>query len=346
MSYQGVPAARRAASFRHVAPMPAPLSEDDPHAVSEATQFLILLVDDPADTALHAKIQQWRKASPTHDAAWQSLVTIWHLAGDIGPVALPLPATPPLPAQSLAGAWRPLWQAGAVAMVCLLGLGFVLGSDIRLALLADYRTGTAENRVVQLPDGSTATLGARSAIALDYTPGQRQVRVLAGEVFFTIRHDSTRPFVTQAGKMTARDIGTRFNVSKNDRHIDVAVNEGCVGLAYAALAEQRLNAGDAVSIDIRTGTLQTSHVDPAEVGSWRQERLTVSDATVATVVETLRRYYPGFILTYGSRLEHAHIAGTYDLTDIPGALRAVAAPAHGAVHGLGPHILLMGARTP
>ena len=339
--------ARGTLPFRHVAPMHTPLTEDDPHAVSEATQFLILLVDDPTDTALHARIQQWRKASPTHDAAWQSLVTIWHLAGDIGPVALPLPATPaPLPPQSLASAWRPLWQAGAVAMVCMLGLGFVLGSDIRLALQADYQTGTAENRVVLLPDGSTATLGARSAIALDYTPRQRQVRILAGEVFFTIRHDTARPFVTRAGKMTARDIGTRFNVNKSDRQIEVAVSEGCVGLAYAALAEQRLNAGDAVSIDVRTGTLQTSHVDPPEVGSWRQDRLTVSDATVATVVETLRRYYPGFILTYGSRLEHAHIAGTYDLTDIPGALRAVAAPAHVAVRGLGAHVLLIGGRAP
>lgn len=326
--------------------MNASSTEDDSRAVSEATEFLVLLLDDPENTSLHAKIQRWRKADAAHDAAWRSMVDIWHLTGDIGPVLLPLErASISQPRNPVFRRRRILAFAGAV---CACGLVFLFRNDIRLSVLSDYRTGTAENRMVQLPDGSTATLGARSAIALHYTSRQRQVSVLAGEVFFNVRHDSTHPFVVLAGKMTARDIGTCFDVNKSDDRIDVAVKEGRIGLNYGiqgATTERQMLAGDLVSINVRSGTVTQSHVNPSEVGSWKEKRLTVSDATVHSVVETLRRYYPGFIVTYGKGLDTIHVAGSYDLTDIPGALRAVAAPAHVSVREIGSRFLLISAKS-
>lgn len=326
-------------------------TDDDSQAVSEATDFLVLLVDDPTNASLHAKIQKWRKARPAHDAAWLSMVDIWHLAGDIGPVALPLDISadnqiaigvsksPTSPRR------RTVFLASAL---CLMGLGFLFGDDIRLSLMSDYRTGTAENRVIQLPDGSTATLGARSAIALHYTPRARQVQVLAGEVFFSVRHDDTHPFTAIAGGATVRDIGTRFDIDKEKDRIDVSVSEGSIGLTYDTpdrSPERHMTAGDVISIDLRSKTLTTSRMDPGAIGSWQQKRLTVSDASVHSLVETFRRYYPGIIVTYGKDLTASHVAGTYDLTDIPGALRAVAAPMHVGVRTLGSRVLLIGGKA-
>ena len=48
---------------------------------------------------------------------------------------------------------------------------------------ADYASGNAL-RVVELPDGSSVTLDAESAIALDYAAGKRVVRLLAGRALF------------------------------------------------------------------------------------------------------------------------------------------------------------------
>ncbi|MFT9160369.1 MAG: FecR domain-containing protein [Acetobacter sp.] len=320
-------------------------TDDDRQAVSEATEFLVLLLDDPENASLHMKIQRWRKADTAHDAAWRSMVDVWHLTGDIGPVLLPLEKASISPARS--PVFTPRRVVAVASALCAVGFAFVFRNDIRLAVLSDYRTGTAENRMIELPDGSTATLGARSAIALHYTSGQRQINVLAGEVFFNVRHDVIHPFVVQAGQMTARDIGTRFDVNKSDARIDVAVNEGCIGLDYGnqgAMTERHMRAGDRVSIDVRSGAVAQFHVNPAEIGSWQEKRLTVSDATVQSVVENLRRYYPGFIVVYGSGLDTIHVAGSYDLTDIPGALKAVAAPAHVAIREIGSRVLLVGAK--
>ncbi|MBO1326313.1 FecR domain-containing protein [Acetobacter sp. TBRC 12305] len=325
-------------------------TDDDSQAVSEATDLLVLLVDDPTNASLHAKIQKWRKAKPAHDAAWLSMVDIWHLTGDIGPVALPLDTSTDsqisigLPKSPASPRRRAIFLASAL---CMIGLGFLFGDDIRLSLMSDYRTGTAENRIIQLPDGSTATLGARSAIALRYTPQARQVQVLAGEVFFSVRHDDAHPFTAIAGGATVRDIGTRFDIDKEKDRIVVAVNEGNVGLTYGTAApspERHMTAGDVISIDLRSRTMTTSRMDPGEIGSWQQKRLTVSDASVHSVVETFRRYYPGIIVSYGEDLNASHVAGTYDLTDIPGALRAVAAPTHVAVREVGSHFLLIGGK--
>lgn len=326
-------------------------TDDDSQAVSEATDFLVLLVDDPTNASLHAKIQKWRKVRPAHDAAWLSMVDIWHLAGDIGPVALPLDISADNQiAIGVSKSPASLRRRAAflASALCLIGLGFLFGDDIRLSLMSDYRTGTAENRVIQLPDGSTAALGARSAIALHYTPQARQVQVLAGEVFFSVRHDDTHPFTAIAGGATVRDIGTRFDIDKEKDRIDVAVSEGSVGLTYDTSdrsPERHMTAGDVISIDLRSKTLTTSRIAPGEIGSWQQKRLTVSDASVHSVVETFRRYYPGIIVSYSTDLPAPHVAGTYDLTDIPGALRAVAAPAHVGVRTLGSRVLLIGGKA-
>lgn len=172
--------------------------------------------------------------------------------------------------------------------------------------------------------------------------------MLAGEVFFSIRHDDAHPFTAIAGEATVRDIGTRFDIDKEKDRIDIAVSEGCVGLTYGASThspEHRLTAGDVVSINLRSNTITSSHMDPGEIGSWQQKRLTVSDASVRAVVDTFRRYYPGIIVSYGTDLDVSRVAGTYDLTDIPGALRAVAAPAHVAVRAVGSSILLIGGKA-
>lgn len=337
---------------RHVDSMNASPPEDDPQAVSEAADFLVRLADAPSDAALHAAIQSWRRRRRQNDAAWTSMVAIWHMAGDIGPVLLPLEPErvptghPQVMAPPFRRARPPRRRLGLAAALSL-GAALLFGGNLRLAFQSDYRTGTAENRTVTLPDGSVATLGARSAIALHYTPQARQVRVLAGEVFFTVRHDAARSFIVTAGRLTARDIGTRFDIDRAETQTTLAVSEGSVGVSYGdprSGPERRLVAGDVLTVDLHSGTMTGGRQDPAAIGSWRQGRLLVTDATVASVVGTLRRYYPGLILSYGSAIHHAHVAGNYDLSDVPGALHAVAAPARIGISQLGAYFLMIGGK--
>ncbi|WZB64690.1 FecR domain-containing protein [Achromobacter xylosoxidans] len=84
------------------------------------------------------------------------------------------------------------WQAGrapprkrrtalALALVAVAGITAYTLRDFQPG--ADYASDTQPLRVA-LPDGSRAILDAHSAIALDFGPDRREVRLLAGRALF------------------------------------------------------------------------------------------------------------------------------------------------------------------
>lgn len=79
-----------------------------------------------------------------------------------------------------------------------------------------------------LPDGSMAELNRGAVIAIDYSAGERRVRLEAGEVHFTVTRDVARPFLVQAGGVTVRAVGTAFNVRLDREVVEVLVTEGRV----------------------------------------------------------------------------------------------------------------------
>lgn len=64
--------------------------------------------------------------------------------------------------------------------------GVVVTPRLALAMRADFITATGEMAQHALPDGSIAALNTDSALALDFAPGRRAVRLLKGEAEFTV----------------------------------------------------------------------------------------------------------------------------------------------------------------
>lgn len=79
-----------------------------------------------------------------------------------------------------------------------------------------------------LPDGSMAELNRGAVLTVDYTRGERRVRLEAGEVHFTVAKDPSRPFLVLARGVTVRAIGTAFNVRLDGGSVEVLVTEGRV----------------------------------------------------------------------------------------------------------------------
>lgn len=67
--------------------------------------------------------------------------------------------------------------------------------------------------VVVLPDGTKVWLNAGSKITYDknYNIGQRDIN-LAGEAYFDVITNPSKPFVVRAGKLAIKALGTSFNV--------------------------------------------------------------------------------------------------------------------------------------
>jgi transmembrane sensor len=94
-----------------------------------------------------------------------------------------------------------------------------------------YRTDTAENRQVKLPDGSTVMIGGSTQMAVSFADGKRSVRLEKGEALFTVAHDRNHPFIVQAGNGSVTAVGTEFDVRRNLDLVTVTVTEGSVLVA-------------------------------------------------------------------------------------------------------------------
>jgi transmembrane sensor len=287
----------------------------------QALAWLSLLHDQPS-SADQATFSQWLQADPAHAEAYARAQVLWELS------EVPARALADEDALALQGYLNAMnrsrrssvgrWS-GALAMAACLLLMISLGSGWQPArwfddLGADYVSAPGQIRTVTLADQSQVTLDADSAIAVDFSRGERHVQVRRGAGFFSVTHNG-EPFVVDAEKGQARVLGTQFEVRLQPHGAQVTVLSGRVGVKADQNADQQiLTAGQQVAYG--EGTAQKLHaVDSQAQLAWRQGWLNYYKATVADVVEDLRRYYPGRIVLLNDELARRKVSGSFASKD-------------------------------
>lgn len=331
-----------------------PEEDGDQHS-REALHWLIALQEEPEDQALRERFDVWRVTDIKNERAWLEAMNVWNVLGDVPEEqtarARLLPKIPPaqyvdstFKQQRMQYRWmNRRYIAGASSLfvaVCLLIFSL---PAINIWLYADHSTGIAELRKLTLEDGTIVHLGANSAIDVAFEPGHRHVRLLAGEAFFEVVADRTRPFTVDADNVGTTVLGTGFNVRLMSRGAEVSVAHGRVAVSHPkarAKTGPPLKAGDWARV-FRGGIIKRGKKSPDLVGAWRAGNLIVHNETVGSVVDRLRRYYRGVIIMIDSNLSARHVTGVYKLNDPLNALRAVVL-AHGAtVHQFTPGIVVV-----
>jgi transmembrane sensor len=301
----------------------------------DALAWAIALQENPEDVALRARFEAWCAENAD---AWAEASKVWALVGqaathDVGP--------PKQPSRFCARLAIGAGLAAIAAAILVFLLPLVL-----IRVQADHLTGTAEIRTFTLEDGSRVTLGADSAIAVDYGAGQRRIDLLRGEAFFEVAHDPTRPFRVATGELESVALGTQFDVHRSKEGITVAVAEGSVGIATAGIVgggmvpSDPLQAGDWARFDWSGHRIAHGQSDPAAAGAWRVGRLVVGDWPLNEVVDQLRRYYGGIILS-DDALAGLRVTGTYWLADPVAALRAATYPHGVTVRQVVPWVIVL-----
>ncbi|VEF08881.1 FecR [Pseudomonas fluorescens] len=300
-----------------------PADSITPTAAQEqaALAWLSLLHDRPS-AGDQLIFSQWLRADPAHAEAYAQAQVIWELSE--GP-AQALAAEEAVALQGYLGAMdrprrRPLLRwSGALAMAACLVLMISLGTGWQPQrwiedLGADYVSAPGEIRTVTLADQSQVTLDADSAIAVDFGHGERRVQLRRGAGFFSVTHTGD-PFVVTAEEGEARVLGTQFEVRLQPRGAQVTVLSGRVGVqANRDGNQQILSAGQQLAY--AGGAAQTPHaVDSEAQLAWRQGWLTYYQATLAEVVEDLRRYYPGRIVLLNDQLAERKVSGSFPSKD-------------------------------
>lgn len=336
---------------------------DAERASNEATEWLILLQEEPADAELRRRFDEWLSASSENESAWASTRTFSDVAAllsaDRASREVSFAAgqqrthVPPTAASPMHTSERPRlqprkpgrrWAIPMMAMAAAACIALWAGPALLLHMRADHVTGTAEQRELDLPDGSRVTLAPASAIAIVDDRRGRHVRLLSGEAFFQVQPDSARPFRVTARDVEATVLGTSFDVRLGNDDVAVSVEEGIVAVtATGASAESgaKLVAGQFVRVS-PVGTTRGSE-PPELIAAWRRGQLYAHETRLGDAIDQLRRSFNGTIVLTDGDLAERRVTGAYNLADPEDALRGMAR-VHGAtVRRITPWLLIVSA---
>lgn len=310
----------------------------DGHDDWRAADWLVALTDAPDDAGLRARFADWLDRDPDHPVQWKAAVRAYRALGALERVDAGSTATvTALPTRLGRRRWIAAC-AGAAIAACL---AVVALPTLLQSLQADFTSGTAEIRRVELADGSVVRLAPRSAIAVDFGPDSRRVELLDGIADFAVTPDPARPFSVSAARATATAVGTAFEVRRIETGDAVAVREGVVEVAGgSSTGPVRLAVGDAVRV-AADGTIRRETVIPAQVGLWADRLVTARDRPVADLVSEIERYYDGVILLRGDALAAQTVSGIYDVSDPAAALALIAASQGAELYRISPWLLVL-----
>ncbi|POR48615.1 FecR family protein [Bosea psychrotolerans] len=308
--------------------------------LDEAIDLVIRLQNDPGNPVAVEMIRAWRARGPAHEQIWARIASAHGMAGKV--------LTDRRKAEQRAAlglSRRNLVIGGAIGLGAV-GAGSLMMSDALLQPRADHRTAKGEIRQVALPDGSMATLGPDSALALAYGPGERRVTLLQGMAFFEVAPDAARPFRVQTGYLAATALGTAFDVSSDAGIVTVSVDHGLVEARVpdsALVSGERLGAGDWMAFDAASQSLDRGRREAGQVAMWRDRLIVAEQEPVSALIARIGRWLPGRIVVAGSLSGSQKVSGLFDLRDPARALDAVVHPTGGHVRRISSFLTVISA---
>jgi transmembrane sensor len=216
-----------------------------------------------------------------------------------------------------------------IAAVLVIGL-FVASATFFTYKFSQTKKLVAENEVqeLNLNDGSKVTLNAQSVIKYPKTfKGKKRVIKLEGEAYFEVAHDSTKPFVIEAGNSQVEVLGTSFSVSayKNSDRVEVVVNTGKVSLSDINNPDKKiiLTAGQKGELFKSTGELAETENTDVNFIAWKTKKLIFVDESLERVVALLNKVYRKNIVIQNSSLKSCPITVTFDNQTFDSVLKVI-----------------------
>jgi transmembrane sensor len=308
-------------------------SAEDP--ITAAVDWQVRLTSGSVATGEREDFARWLAADARHAAAWQRVQGV--LADPVGQIQRIDQRSPgQLKAvhQSLASAPEPvalrrrgILGGSALLLATGVGAGYLAHRSQPLGeLLADVHTGTAETRHIQLPDGSTLDLNARSAADLHFDPARRLVRLRAGELLVQVARDAAaagarpRPFTVQTLHGAAQALGTRYLVRQEAERSLVVALQHSVAVQTGDGVQRTLHEGQAAWMDGQRIELVEQRM--AHRASWTEGILDVRDEPLGDVVAALGAWRRG-LLRVSPAAARLRVFGVFRLSDTAQALQAL-----------------------
>lgn len=237
----------------------------------------------PLSATEQAELDAWLAEKDSREGALlRAEATLAYL--DRGRALGPLTENAPAPRVSR----RMIMTSGLAAAAAVGGVAILSNNAERI------RTKVGEVRRLPLADGSVATVNTDSRLAVLVEPDKRLVQLDAGEAWFQVAHDTTRPFIVEAGDVRVRAVGTAFSVRKHDKGADVLVTEGAVETWVVGREQDRARIAAGAKTVVETKKTQIAVVQaPDDVDralAWRNGELALNGETLGYAVAEINRY--------------------------------------------------------
>lgn len=281
-----------------------------------------------------AALLHWLEQDPRHREALEELSDVWGSMDALSALA-PSPAMTSLDPELVATdrprrTVRRVWLRVSVGVAAAACLTLWLGRFLLLPRTVETDVGVLLSHT--LPDGSIAQLNTDSAIRAEFSDVERRIRLLRGEVFFTVTKDPARPFVVTSGAVAVRAVGTAFNVRQRGPEVEVLVAEGKVRIDPAArpsapgtatreenapVEPPLLGAGDRARIaTAATGAAATTieKVSESELQrtlAWQEHRLEFDATPLVEIAEEFNRYNRRQIVVSDEALAQRRFSGVF-----------------------------------
>ena len=318
---------------------------------AEAAAWLARLDRGDLAESERFELRQWLAEDERHAAALKSSIAFWEdideLARDLGAE----PAVTEKDGRKAAGSFfRPVAFAlsGIAALVVA---GVVLLSGIvadapRDPAVADFEltveTGLGEHRTIALPDSSAASLNSDTLAEVEYTAGERRVRLRRGEARFEVAHDPDRPFAVLANDRVIEAVGTAFVVKIEGDETLVSVTEGQVRVAAAydvsptgdpfevvgtsGAGRRLLHSGEELVFAAAQMEVEVRQYDPLAFErrlAWTEGRMDFAGESLKDVIQEFGRHSNIAIELSEPSVADLQVTGNFILGDVDAFLEAI-----------------------
>lgn len=288
--------------------------------LKQAIEWFVCLQSEQCSAEEQRRFDTWLAKNDSHRAAYAEAESVWATMDDLKFMPVPglAEARSAKPRKSLT-AHLASWAFFILSSALLSGAWLEYSAET-----IDYATRLGEHRRIELADNSTIDLNTDTRVSVRMSLLQRNVVITQGEALFEVSHNRLRPFTVQVGDLRIRDVGTRFNVRRQEQGATISVLAGEVELNDGqTVVDERLVAGNQRTYSETAGLGRMEAVEVGQIDAWVNGQLVFTQTPLREVMAELERYHPVQFSFADPKLAQETLSGTFNSDDIEPFLHAL-----------------------
>jgi transmembrane sensor len=273
----------------------------EPNKKSDAAKMLRLYFRDRYSLETEEKVQEWLAKNPETEELEQASKEYWDSINQ-GKDASTFDALKRVNtkigiySEEKKTVWLKTFSKVAAIFILLFGISGIWyylqhqNNPVMVEISAAY----GETKQVTLPDQTEVWLNAGSSLKYPSEFNQKIRSIsLAGEAFFSVTKNPSKPFVVETGNLKIKVLGTKFNLKAYpDEHQTVAtLEEGKIEIQTDNQQKQQLVPNEQLIYNRETSELKVVKINPEDIPDWKNGNFSFADANLGEILQTLERHF-------------------------------------------------------